>query len=158
MTSRVALIRIMKKATKVQKLAEVEDRISNVDVIAVDEGQFFPDIVECTQKWADMGKIVIVAALDATFERKPFGSICQLVPMAESVKKLSAVCLHCSEEAQFTHKHCNNTGEINDIGGLDKYIPVCRKCFLDLNPVVAKSKQESVDSKSTDSNSLENSP
>jgi thymidine kinase len=102
---------------------------------------------------------VIVAALDATFERKPFGDICQLIAMAESVKKLSSVCLNCSDEAQFTHKHCGNTGEINDIGGLDKYIPVCRKCFLILNDKTPVDKNNSSGSKSTESQrSLENSP
>lgn len=80
-----------------------------------------------------MGKIVIVAALDATFERKPFGNICQLVPLAENIHKLSAVCLSCSEEAFFTYKHSHQTGEVNDIGGIDKYIPVCRKCFMELS-------------------------
>lgn len=151
----------MKKATRAHKLAEVDDRISEFDVVAVDEGQFFTDIVEYCQKWSDRGKIVIVAALDATFERKPFGSICQLVPLAEHIRKLTAVCLNCDGEAQFTHKHCNNTGEVNDIGGLDKYIPVCRACFLELNSKLPNNKTGSisVSGKSTESErSIEDSP
>jgi Thymidine kinase len=51
------------------------------------------------------------------------------VAFAENVQKLSAVCLGCQQEAHFTYKHSNNTGETNDIGGIDKYIPVCRGCF-----------------------------
>ena len=149
----------MKKATRAHKLAEVDEKINDFDVVAIDEGQFFSDIVEYSQKWADKGKIVIVAALDATFERKPFGSICELIALAENVKKLTAVCLNCSGEAPFTHKHFNNTGEINDIGGLDKYIPVCRSCFLNLNTGAKPQKEISTGSKSTDSNrSIENSP
>ena len=42
-----------------------------------------------------MGKIVIIAALDATFERKPFGNIAKILPLAEKVEKLSAVCVFC---------------------------------------------------------------
>lgn len=137
-------------------MAEVDDKVNDFEVVAIDEGQFFCDIVEYCQKWADRGKIVVVAALDATYERKPFGSICELVSMAENVKKLTAVCLNCAGEAMFTHKHCHNTGEINDIGGLDKYIPVCRSCFLALN---SKPQEKSVGSKSTESDrSIENSP
>ena len=79
--------------------------------------------------WSDQGKILVVAALDATYERKPFGQILQLVAFAETIQKLSAVCLGCQQEAHFTYKHSNNTGETNDIGGIDKYIPVCRGCF-----------------------------
>lgn len=40
---------------------------------------------------------MVVAALDGTFQRKPFGKILELVPLAESVVKLSAVCLYCSK-------------------------------------------------------------
>lgn len=83
--------------------------------------------------WSDMGKIVIVAALDATFERKPFGNILELVPLAENIRKLSAICLNCSQDAYFTFKHSNLTGEVNDIGGIDKYVPVCRPCFIKLS-------------------------
>jgi thymidine kinase len=45
---------------------------------------------------------VIVAALDATFERKPFGNIINLLPISETVTKLSAVCVFCFKEASFT--------------------------------------------------------
>ena len=43
------------------------------------------DLVEHAERWANMGKIVIVAALDGTFQRKPFNQILQLVPLAEEV-------------------------------------------------------------------------
>ena len=137
----------------------MDAKVEDFDVVAIDEGQFFTDIVEYCQKWSDRGKIVIVAALDATFERKPFGSICELVALAENVKKLTAVCLNCAGEAPFTHKHCHNNGEINDIGGLDKYIPVCRACFLVLQNAPKIAKETSSGSKSTESDrSIENSP
>lgn len=87
-------------------------------------------IVECVSKWADQGKIVIVAALDANAERKPFGSVCELVARAEKVNKLSAICKNCPEEASFTLKHSGNFDEETDVGGLEKYVPVCRQCFI----------------------------
>lgn len=65
------------------------------EVVAIDEGQFFPEIVEVSEKLANAGKIVIVAALDSTFERKPFGRICEMIPLAETVDKLTAVCYSC---------------------------------------------------------------
>ena len=47
--------------------------------------RFPADLVEHAERWANMGKIVIVAALDGTFQRKPFNQILQLVPLAEEV-------------------------------------------------------------------------
>ena len=64
----------------------------------------FPDIVEFCEKMANDGKTVIVAALDGTFQRQPFGSILNLVPMAESVIKLKAVCMICFNDAAFTKR------------------------------------------------------
>lgn len=64
----------------------------------------FPDIVEFCEEMANDGKMVIVAALDGTFQRKPFGPILDLVPLAESVIKLKAVCMVCFSDAAFTKR------------------------------------------------------
>ena len=39
-------------------------------MLGIDEGQFFPDIVPFCEEMANAGKLVIVAALDGTFQRK----------------------------------------------------------------------------------------
>lgn len=59
------------------------------------QGQFFPDIVDFCEAQANAGRTVIVSALDGDFRRKPFGRILELVPMAERVDKLTAVCVKC---------------------------------------------------------------
>ena len=51
-------------------------------MVGIDEGQFFPDVVKFCETAANLGKTVLVAALDGTFERKPFGNIIDLVPFA----------------------------------------------------------------------------
>ena len=91
----------------------------------------------------------MVAALDATYERKPFGNILELLPFAETVQKLSAVCLGCQDEAHFTYKHANKGGEINDIGGIDKYIPVCRSCFIKFSDSTTQELPKDVADKAT---------
>lgn len=53
---------------------------------------------------ANKNKIVVIAALDGTFERKPFGNIVNLIPLAEKVSKLCAVCVYCTKEAAFTKR------------------------------------------------------
>ncbi|XP_023339762.1 thymidine kinase, cytosolic isoform X3 [Eurytemora carolleeae] len=98
------------------------------DVIGIDEGQFFPDI-SWVEEMANMGKIVLVAALDGTFQRKPFSNIMDLIPLAEGVTKLSAVCMNCFGDAAFT-KRTSQEESLEVIGGADKYMAVCRKCYL----------------------------
>jgi len=112
------------KATALKNLKNVQQ----FSVIGVDEGQFFDDIVEFCEYMANQGKVVLVAALDGTYERKPFGSILSLIPLAENVVKLSAVCNTCFREAAFTKRTSEET-EVEVIGGSDKYLAVCRRCY-----------------------------
>lgn len=116
------------KALKAHSLSNIYDNASKYDVVAIDEGQFFPDIVEISQKLANNGVVVVIAALDGTFQRKPFGNILSLVPLAEQVIKLSAVCIECGNEAAFTRRTVESQ-EIELIGGQESYKPVCRACF-----------------------------
>ena len=109
-------------------LDEARDKCADHDVIGIDEGQFFPDLVDFCDEMANAGKIVIVAALDGDFRRKPFGSVLELVPLAESVTKLTAVCTSCFGTASFSKRIVNDTA-VECIGGADKYIAVCRACF-----------------------------
>lgn len=59
---------------------------------------------------------------------QPFGQILELVPCAESVVKLKAVCMVCYREAAFTKRLGSETA-VEVIGGMDKYMAVCRSCF-----------------------------
>ncbi|KAK9406976.1 thymidine kinase cytosolic [Crotalus adamanteus] len=110
-------------------LKDVQQEALNSTVIGIDEGQFFPDIVEFCETMANAGKTVIVAALDGTFQRRAFGNILQLVPLAESVVKLNAVCMECFHEASYT-KRLGTEKEVEVIGGADKYHSVCRGCYF----------------------------
>ena len=58
---------------------------------------------------------------------QPFGTILDLVPLAESVVKLKAVCMVCFKDAAFT-KRLGSEKEVEVIGGADKYMAVCRTC------------------------------
>ncbi|XP_010122630.1 PREDICTED: thymidine kinase, cytosolic [Chlamydotis macqueenii] len=115
------------------RLKDVYKEALGSAVIGIDEGQFFPDIVEFCEMMANAGKTVIVAALDGTFQRKAFGSILNLVPLAESVVKLNAVCMECYREASYT-KRLGAEREVEVIGGADKYHSVCRACYFCKRP------------------------
>ena len=116
-------------AIKVKSLSDITSKQTDlVEVIGIDEGQFFPDLIEKSETWANSGKIVIIAALDCTYQKKPFNNVTDLLAISEKVTKLSAVCMDCGKDAAFT-KRITDEGQIELIGGLDKYKPVCRRCF-----------------------------
>lgn len=113
---------------ELKSLASNQD-LSQFSVIGIDEGQFFPDTVEFAESMASSGKTVIVAALDGSYRRVGFGDILNLIPLAESVIKLTAVCMICFNEASFT-KRIGHEKELEVIGGAEKYMAVCRSCYF----------------------------
>ena len=102
------------------------------DVIGVDEAQFYSDAPEVIALWARNGIKVIVAALDSTWQGKPFGRVAEIISLSDRVEKLNAVCMKCTADAPFTCKIAGN-GSIEEVGGSDKYISACRKCFIEIN-------------------------
>ena len=86
------------KAVSTNNLEDLKVNFDDYDVIGIDEGQFFPDLVNFCEKMANAGKAVIVAALDGTFQRKGFPTVMELIPLAEHVVKLNAVCMVCFGE------------------------------------------------------------
>ena len=112
-------------------LFDKQQEACHYDVIGIDEGQFFSDIIQFSEFMANLGKIVIIACLDSDFRREPFGNICQLIAKAEKVTKLSSICHYCKEDAAFSARLTHETA-IKVIGGRDKYRPVCRSCYSDL--------------------------
>jgi hypothetical protein len=60
---------------------------------------------------------------------QPFGTVCDLVPLADTVTKLSAICTACKSEAAFSQRLTADMSAIA-IGGAEMYVPACRSCFL----------------------------
>ncbi|RUS90083.1 hypothetical protein EGW08_002125 [Elysia chlorotica] len=115
-------------ALPTEHLTDLYSEALKHDVVGIDEGQFFPDIVSFCDKLAELGKVVIVAALDGTFQKRGFGDILNLVPIAESVVKLNAVCMSCFGDGSFT-KRKGSEQKVEVIGGTEMYLATCRGCF-----------------------------
>jgi len=146
-------------ALAADSLSELNSKANNYDVIGIDEGQFFPDTVTWAEEMANSGKIVVVAALDGTFQRKPFGDILSLIPLSEDVTKLNAVCMNCFGDAAFSKRITQNDGEkVEVIGGADKYMAVCRGCFHSSSVQVAASPRCPLKVSNNQSNSETGSP
>ena len=86
---------IMMPATPISTLSELGDDWMAYDVIGIDEGQFFSDIVEFSEKAASVGKVVVISSLQGTFHRGAFPEILSLIPKCEKIKKLTAICKLC---------------------------------------------------------------
>lgn len=97
-------------------------------VIGIDEGQFIDGLVEFCERAADAGCYVIVSALSSDFQRNAFPRIAELMPKAEEIVRLHAVCFICKGEASFS-KRIVSSDSVELIGGKEAYAAVCRKCF-----------------------------
>ncbi|KAF7638612.1 Thymidine kinase [Meloidogyne graminicola] len=111
-----------------ETIEEVYELIKNNDVIGIDEGQFFKDLVKYSQYLADNGKIVIIAALNGDYKQEPFPNVTKLIPLAEKIEKLNAVC-NCGQSASFTFRLSSNK-KIEIIGGQELYRAMCRQCVI----------------------------
>ncbi|GAQ80919.1 Thymidine kinase [Klebsormidium nitens] len=102
-----------------------------LEVIGIDEAQFFSDLDAFCRQAADRDhKELVVAGLDGDFKRRKFGQLLDLVPTADSIVKLSATCELCKQPASFTLRTTEET-ETQVVGGADKYMPVCRKHWVE---------------------------
>ena len=116
------------KVVRAKTLSSVEGSLADSVVVGIDEGQFYPDLVEYCERWAVEGRRVVVAALDGDFARRPFGQVCDLIPLCESVEKRSGVCMMCRKNSSaFTLRITNSTALV-EIGADESYRTVCRRC------------------------------
>lgn len=113
------------------------DLENGFDVVCIDEAQFFPDLVQFCDEMASLDKTVIVSGLSSTFERKGFDSILGLIPLADSILKLKAICAICYSDGLFTRltdealQHLPSSQPNSRLmGGADKYQPLCRRCYM----------------------------
>lgn len=118
-----------------ENLSEISNDVLNKnDVIIIEELQFFKDAYENIIKWCDINnKIVIAAGLDGDFLKNPFGDVLRLIPHAEKVTKLNALCKKCGDGtlAHFT-KRITSDNQTTLVGSDDIYEAVCRKHFLEV--------------------------
>ena len=105
---------------------------SDVDVVGIDEAQFFDEsLVDVCRQLADSGVRVIVAGLDMDYLGKPFGPMPKLMATAEYVTKVHAICVRCGNLAHHSHRLTADQSQVL-LGAQDSYEPICRHCFNEL--------------------------
>lgn len=118
---------------KVMSLDMIADEmIDDMDFIAVDEAQFFTDL-HLVENWVTKGKYVHLSGLIADYNKRPFGDMLKLFPLADDVEQLKAYCVYCEGHemnAPFTKLHLGKELECQQYaGGYETYVPVCGKHF-----------------------------
>ena len=102
------------------------------EVILIDEVQFFDQtIVRVILYLLKKGYVIYCSGLDMDFKGEPFNIVAQLMAMADEVNKFRAVCEKCGEDANFSYRKTKSNSLIA-LGGKDEYMPLCRKCFYEM--------------------------
>jgi thymidine kinase len=111
------------------KLLSNEVDFKNIEVILINEGQFFDDLYEFVERYIQENKQIYVCGLDGDFEKKKFGQILDIIPLSDKVTKLTSLCGICKNgtKAIFSKRLTHETKQT--VIGIDNYIPVCRKCY-----------------------------
>jgi thymidine kinase len=123
------------RSTPVESSQSILLFASDVDVVGIDEAQFFDsEIVNVCNVLAKQGVRVIVAGLDMDFRGVPFGPIPALMATAEYVTKVHAICMICGNLANHSHRLDNSNEALVVLGETETYQPLCRDCFYDRNP------------------------
>jgi thymidine kinase len=118
-------------STPVQASSNILLLANEVDVVGIDEAQFFDEGLPavCTQL-ANSGVRVIVAGLDMDYLGKPFGPIPALLAIAEHVTKVHAICMRCGNIANHSHRITDDAALVV-LGEMNNYEPLCRDCFTE---------------------------
>lgn len=127
-------------STPIEASSQILIMGQEVDVIGIDEAQFFDRALpEVCSTLANLGIRVIVAGLDMDFAGKPFGPIPELMAIADYVTKVHAVCIECGELAHFSYRTISSKSLIV-IGEKESYVPLCRQCYNKANTIAAEDK------------------
>ena len=115
-------------STPVQNANSILLMTQDVDVVGIDEAQFFDEeIAIVCEKLALKGVRVIVAGLDMDYLGKPFGQMPNLLAVADYITKLHAICVQCGNIANISYRKTADAGQVL-LGEKDIYEPRCRQC------------------------------
>lgn len=116
-------------STPVDNAQQILLLAQGVDVVGIDEGQFFDDNLPAVcEGLACKGIRVIVAGLDMDYQAQPFGPMPQLLAKADYITKLHAICVKCGSIANYSYRKIPNDDRIV-LGEKDVYEPRCRRCY-----------------------------
>jgi thymidine kinase len=113
------------------------------DVLAIDEAQFFPldsprrdalgwfgrAVRALLRDRCDTSLRIIVAGLDLDFAEEPFGPMPGLLALADSVEKLTGICMVCGSDAGYISQRLVPGEKQLVVGDAGEYQVRCRRCY-----------------------------
>ena len=115
-------------AIKTQQLMDITNKLYDIEIVGVDESQFFDDLYNFALWCECNGKVLIIAGLDGDINRKPFGQILSCIPLCDTVVKMTALDKDGSQ-AIFTRKKISNSNLV-EVGEGNIYEAVSRRNYL----------------------------
>jgi thymidine kinase len=121
--------KIMIPCIQTSTLTNITNNMDNVDVILINEGQFFEDLYDFVVDMLKFNKKIYVSGLDGDFKREKFGKILDLIPLCDKVTKMTSLCSLCKNGTPglFSMRLTNEKEQM--LIGSSNYIPVCRYCY-----------------------------
>lgn len=117
------------RSTAVEHSSQLLILASDVEVIGIDEAQFFDSgLPEVCNQLANQGVRVIIAGLDMDYLGRPFGPMPHLLAIAEFVTKVHAICLKTGHLANHSYRLSENDSLVQ-LGEKESYIPLSRAAF-----------------------------
>ena len=117
-------------STPIDSSAQILLLSSDIDVVGIDEAQFFDDgLVDVCNELANRGVRVMVAGLDMDYKGVPFGPIPALCAIADDVQKVHAICVKCGALAYVSHRKVHGDKRVM-LGEMQEYEPLCRDCYI----------------------------
>ena len=116
-------------STPIESSASILLFTSEIDVVGIDEAQFFDSgLIDVCNQLANNGIRVIIAGLDMDFKGIPFGPIPGLCSIADEVSKVHAICVKCGQLAYISHRIVDSEKRVL-LGEKTEYEPLCRECY-----------------------------
>jgi thymidine kinase len=123
------MIPCVKGVSILEILEQNKQKVSESEVILINEGQFFKDINTVIHLVEDLHKRVYICGLDGDFKKNKIGSLLDLIPHCDNVYKLKSLCSECrnGKSGLFSYRITDETDQV--VIGVENYKPVCRVCF-----------------------------
>lgn len=109
-----------------RELFVIPMKLRNATHIYINEGQFFPDLYDFVIEYLKKDVNIYIYGLDGDYKQEKIGTLLELIPFCDSVRKLNGKCEYCDNNSIYT-KRVSDSKEQYDPHG--KYVPVCRKCI-----------------------------
>lgn len=110
--------------------------LGDIKFVVVEEAQFFPDLVSWVVHMENCcpDKEFLVLGLSGDSERRPFGQMLEILPLADSIVHMNALCMRCRDGTPgvFSYRHASTDAQVH-IGGANAYETLCRSCYRTLH-------------------------